>query len=177
LPQPISQNYSSELTDDKNIADSDTVIRSVKTDKHIAHGPDGDYVISPQIFTSQGSGCSAELLSLLEAAGQGPLNSVERIEAIGAVSLTVADIRSTFNRYDPKTKIASQRMGVAYTPLPAGEKYAANPFHCDIIPRPVGGPGRIELFKKKRVVVPIDQAKAALLKPLLDKRLVSGSGD
>ena len=77
--------------DDPAIANDDELIRVVKTDHQIVPLGDGTFGVSAQLWTSQGAGCSVELMSLVAAANSDPDERVTANVGHGASGVEVAE--------------------------------------------------------------------------------------
>lgn len=153
--------------DDPEISNDDTLIRGIRSDKHIVRLPGGRYGVSDQLWSSQHGGCSVELKSLLKAANETAETRANATGDMGASSIEVGAVRATHNRIHPTTKAEYERLGVAYTPVDESEPFGPNKFHCDIFPilspqakGAIGKPGSRNLYQKAGLLF-LDQKRAA----------------
>lgn len=160
MAKPTPQPKLGPWFDDRAIDDADHLLRVAKVGSAIVLNADGTFGLSDQIFTTSGGGCSTDLLSLFEGDGLTAEDRVSALAGFGAVSVGVEHVRSTDARVVERAGDAA--LGIAYTPIPDGERFGPNPYHCDIFPK-LGNPGRKRLHAKCTVVVEINQAVAERL--------------
>ena len=140
------------LKDELGILPDDTLLRWLKTDKHIGFDPDtGRYVSSKQAWTTQKpGGCSVEIKELIDEAGSTIADRLSANHASLHATIKagspnkIGTVRSTMNRADEKGKNEKEPLKVAYTPIPPDEPFGPNPFHCDIFP-PLASNGKKRL--------------------------------
>lgn len=144
--------------DDDSIALSEILFRLCKTAAQVSRREDGVYVLSSQIFSQNGSGCSIEFKSLLDAAGQTPQARVAAHNAFGSVSVTAQQVRTLKYKGPDGDK---QGLKIAHTPLDAEKLGGPNPYHGDIFPGPTPSANKA-LTRLIEIVVPVDQARAAV---------------
>jgi hypothetical protein len=159
-PTPQDGGVGANLVDDHAIPAAERLLRICKTPMQVSlDRRTNTYVLSDQIFAALGPGCSVELCSHYEAAGETLATRVaEAGGAFAAVTVTAEKVRATAVSGDPKN--ATELLKVAFTPIRPGGQYAPNPYHGDIFP-PTKGSSNKALTRASSTVVPVDQVAAA----------------
>tara|TARA_R110000868_G_scaffold3977_2_gene24245 strand:+ start:1879 stop:2373 length:495 start_codon:yes stop_codon:yes gene_type:complete len=146
--------------DDLSIGGGEMLLRFCKNPYQIVKDADGMYILSPQVFAANGSGCSIEFESLLENEGLSAEQRAPQINAVAALKLLASEARGVVNM--DKNNKNPKALKVAYTPIQPDEPDGPNTFHGDIFP-PATGSARKALLKiatSRAYAVQLDQTVA-----------------
>jgi hypothetical protein len=85
-------------TDEPEISDAEILYRFCKTGNQVSQTEDGQYVLSTQIFSALGPGCSVEVRSLIERGGVSLVERAQKNGAFATVSISAGDVRKIRNK-------------------------------------------------------------------------------